>query len=119
MTADTDGVEVETSALLAHARAVDAVADAVGLGQDAARRMQLGTGAYGQLCRALPAMIEPLHDQADRVLTEARAAMEASALSLRTVARSYDATDADAAARLAAPRSGPPPLGPPPMRLPW
>jgi hypothetical protein len=104
--ADSQGVRVSPEALGTHARSVDRVGLTVQLAMDAAGQVRLGTQAYGQLCQALPAMLDPLHDLAGRVLAEARSALDESARSLRTAADRYSTTDTAAAARF-----GPPPAG--------
>ncbi|MEV4758012.1 type VII secretion target [Micromonospora sp. NPDC049559] len=100
------GVAVPADALVGHAGAVDRIGGEVLRGLDAARQVRLGSDAYGQLCRMLPGMLDPLHDRLDHVLSEARGALDESARSLRTAAVRYEASDADAAVRLGSPGSG-------------
>jgi hypothetical protein len=102
MTAD-GGVRVVPDALVTHAASIDRVGEAVQLGVDAARQIRLGAGAYGRLCQLLPGMLDPLHEQADRVLSEARGALDETARSLRAAADRYADTDANVAARLGLP----------------
>jgi hypothetical protein len=98
------GIKVDTGALRRHASSVDDVAGAVRTAQNAARHVRLGGAAYGQLCQALPVMLEPLHDLADRVIAEALSSLDETAYALRAVARSYDAVDEAAGRRIG--RSG-------------
>lgn len=78
---------------MAHAHNLDRIGKTVRQGIAAAGEIRLGAKAYGRLGVALPAMLEPLHDLADRVLRESLTAMEESADAVRTTAHRYRDTD--------------------------
>lgn len=100
MTGTGDGVAVTPEALVAHARTLDTVGGTVQAGIGAANHVRLGSEAYGQLCRALPAMLTPLHDLVDQTLREARSSMDEAAHAVRSAARDYQRSDLTAARRL-------------------
>jgi Excreted virulence factor EspC, type VII ESX diderm len=99
MTSSSDGIEVVPAALVRHAASVEAVAATVALGQDAARQMRLGNEAYGKLCQALPAMLEPVHDLTDRLLSDVQDALTATTDSLRNAGHAYGDTDSSVVRR--------------------
>jgi hypothetical protein len=93
------GIEVDPAALARHADAVAGVATAVARGQDAARQVRLGSDAYGKLCQALPAMLEPIHDLADRLLSDVHDALLDTSDSVRSASRHYGRADGEAVGR--------------------
>ncbi|MGC5018538.1 type VII secretion target [Micromonospora sp. DT47] len=92
-------LEVTPEALATHAHNLDRVGETLRHGIAAAGEVRLGSEAYGRLCVALPAMLEPLHDLADRVLRESLTALEESADAVRAAGRRYRNTDDRAAHR--------------------
>ncbi|GAA2709539.1 type VII secretion target [Micromonospora olivasterospora] len=97
-------LEVTPQALTGHAASLDRIGGTVRQAIGAAGGVRLGGQAYGQLCAAFPAMLEPLHDLAERVLREARDALDETADGVRAAAARYDGSDQRAAHRLGAPR---------------
>jgi hypothetical protein len=92
--------QVESNSLVAHARTVDEIGDGIMAAADASRTVQTDTGAYGQLCQIVPALLNGLQQaMADGMATAAESAHE-TADSLRSVAAAYDDADAAAADRL-------------------
>jgi hypothetical protein len=92
-------LDASPEALATHARNLDQVGDTVRHGIAAAGEVRLGSEAYGRLCVALPAMLAPLHDLADRVLRESLTVLEEAADAVRTTAHRYRDTDDRAADR--------------------
>jgi hypothetical protein len=93
-------LEVTPSALTAHAARLEWVGGTVRQALGAASGVRLGGQAYGQLCATFPAMLEPLHELAERVLREARGALDETAHGVRAAAARYDGSDRRAAHRL-------------------
>lgn len=98
--AGTPALEVTPEALTRHAAGLDRIGATVRQAIGAAGGVRLGGQAYGQLCAAFPAMLEPLHDLAERVLREAHDALDETAHGVRAVAARYGETDHRAADRL-------------------
>ncbi|MEH0935249.1 type VII secretion target [Micromonospora psammae] len=102
MVADVQGdahLGVDPLALCRHAQNVDRVAETVQQSLSAARSVGLGAEAYGHLCAALPAMLAPLQQAAERALRESASAIEESTAALRVIARRYQEADEQAADR--------------------
>jgi hypothetical protein len=92
--------QVESASLVAHAGEVDRIGDGLTTAIQAGQTMQTDTGAYGQLCQFVPAMLNSLQQAVvDGMITAAESAHE-TADSLRSVAAAYDSADRDAAARM-------------------
>ena len=86
--------------MVAHAAKVDRAGDGLNAAADAGRAVQTDTGAYGQLCQLVPALLNGLQQAMVDGLTTAAGSAHETADSLRAVAAAYDATDTDAADRL-------------------
>jgi hypothetical protein len=76
-----------------HAGTVDGVSDAVDLARSAAQEAGMSAGAYGQLCQFLPALLNPVFDQAVDALYGSVDSLRETATKLRTAAT--NAHDAD------------------------
>jgi hypothetical protein len=66
----------------------------------AAGQVAMDSGAYGQLCQFLPALLSPLFGSATEVMNEAADALGETALNLRNTASAVTSTDAGSAQRL-------------------
>jgi len=83
-----------------HASAVDTAADRMATARAAAAQVQLGSGAYGQLCSFLPGLIDRLGDQVVLALTESTSALRESAVNLRAAAAGAESADSAASTRV-------------------
>lgn len=102
-----DRVEVTSGELTRHAGRLDGIADALGTAQQAGQAVRLGTGAYGQLCAFLPALLDGLQTVLVDGITTAAHSVRDTAGRVRTAASGYDAADTRSAAaldRIRAPR---------------
>lgn len=90
---------MSAGAVIRHAATVDDAADKMETARGAAAYAQMGAEAYGQLCRFLPHLIDPVADRAVTALRESAMALREAAADLRAVAAATEATDA-ASARL-------------------
>ncbi|WP_320065019.1 type VII secretion target [Micromonospora sp. RTGN7] len=97
-------LEVTPEALTAHAAGLDRIGATVAQAIGAAGGLRVGGHAYGQLCAAFPAMLEPLHDLAERVLREAHDALDETADGVRMAASRYRDVDQRAAESFGQPR---------------
>ncbi|GID26292.1 type VII secretion target [Paractinoplanes brasiliensis] len=92
--------QVDSTALTAHANMVDSIGDELTTAADAGHTVQTDTGAYGQLCQFVPALLNQLQQAVvDGMATAATSAHE-TANALRSVAAAYDRTDRATADRL-------------------
>ncbi len=92
MTAD-DRTEVQPAKLMAHASAVDRVADEVAVAKRAGDAVRLGAGAYGQLCIAMPIMVDNLQGIVLDGIDAALHSLHDTADRLRNASRTYQSTD--------------------------
>jgi hypothetical protein len=97
-----EGVRFPVEAVRQHAGSVQQVADAVGHARAAVHEVTMDTGAYGVLCQFLPGLLAPVFAAAVSALTESGAALHETALGLRAVADSTQATDEGNARRVSA-----------------
>jgi hypothetical protein len=97
-----DGVQFPIAAVRQHAGTVDAVADAVGQARGAVRQVTMDTGAYGQLCQFLPALLTPVFGLAVAAMNGSVDALHETAAGLRAAAGDTEATDEAGGRRVAA-----------------
>jgi hypothetical protein len=106
-------VEFPIGLVRQHAGTVDNVASAVEMARSAVHEVTMDTGAYGQLCQFLPAILSPIFGMALDALQESMGALHETADKLRTAAGATQSTDtarADVIAQI--------PAGHPGLRLP-
>jgi hypothetical protein len=97
---DSAAFQVNSASLVSHAGEVDGIGDGLTSATQAGQTVLTDTGAYGQLCQFVPALLNALqHDMVDGMSTAADSAHE-TADSLRLVAASYDTADGNAADRV-------------------
>jgi excreted virulence factor EspC (type VII ESX diderm) len=97
---DSAALQVNSASLVSHASEVDAIGDGLSSAAQAGQTVLTDTGAYGQLCQFVPALLNALQqDMVDGISTAAATAHE-TADSVRAVAASYDTADGNAADRL-------------------
>jgi hypothetical protein len=97
-----DAVQLPIPAVREHSGSVQGVAQAVGEARGAVREVTMDTQAYGKLCQFLPALLEPVFVAAVQALTGSEEALRETALGLRVVADTAEATDAAGARRITA-----------------
>ncbi|GAA1643115.1 type VII secretion target [Actinoplanes couchii] len=83
-----------------HAAAVGEVAERMAAARSAVREVSMDRQAYGELCQFLPGLLEPLFGGAVDVMNGAVDALSETALKLRVIAATIEATDVDNADRL-------------------
>lgn len=97
---DPAAFQVNSASLVSHAGEVDGIGDGLASAAHAGQTVLTDTGAYGQLCQFIPALLNALQqDMVGGMNTAADSARE-TADSLRSVAASYDTADGNAADRL-------------------
>jgi hypothetical protein len=95
-----DAFQVDSASLVHHAGEVDRIGDGLTTAAQAGRNVQTGTGAYGQLCQLVPALLNGLQQAMVDGMISAADAAHHTAGELRSVAADYDGTDQAAANRL-------------------
>jgi hypothetical protein len=96
----SDHFQVNAASLTAHAGEVDAIGDGLSTAAGAAHTVQTDTGAYGQLCQFVPALLNGLQQaMADGMTTAADSAHD-TADALRATAADYAGSDSGAADRI-------------------
>jgi hypothetical protein len=97
---DSAAFQVKSASLVSHAGEVDGIGDGLASAAQAGQTALTDTGAYGQLCQFVPALLNALQqDMVGGMNTAADSAYE-TADSLRSVAAFYDTADGNAADRL-------------------
>jgi len=92
--------QVDSASLGAHASTVDHISDGLTAAAEAGQAVQTDTGAYGQLCQLVPAVLNQLQQaMVDGMVTAAASAHETTD-ALRSVAAAYDSADNASADRL-------------------
>jgi hypothetical protein len=92
--------QVDAARLRTHAGTVDGVGDGLTTAADAGRAVRTDTGAYGQLCQFVPALLNGLQQVVVDGMTTAAGSVHDTADALRSVAAAYDGADASAADRV-------------------
>jgi Excreted virulence factor EspC, type VII ESX diderm len=100
MAVDASEFQVDPASLAAHAATVDRVGDGLTAAADAGRTVQTDTGAYGQLCQFVPALLNGLQRAMVDGMATAAGSVHDTAESVRSVAADYGNADAAAADRL-------------------
>jgi hypothetical protein len=95
-----DAFQVDSASLVAHAGEVDRIGDALTAAAQAGQAVQTGSGAYGQLCQFVPALLNGLQQAMVDGMSTAAGSAHDTAESLRSVAAGYDNADGKAADRL-------------------
>ena len=89
MTAST-GYGVTPPALANHAARIESLADEVAKAKQAGDQIQLGAGAYGQLCTMVPMIIGFLQGLVISGLEDANQSLKHTGEQLRAVAKQYE-----------------------------
>jgi hypothetical protein len=92
--------QVTPSDLVSHASEVDGIGDGLDTAKRAGEAVRVDTGAYGQLCQFVPALINGLQTTLIDGIGGAVTAAHDTADALRSTATDYDAADGNAADRL-------------------
>jgi uncharacterized protein YukE len=103
-----DGMQIPIDAVRAHAGTVDQVGAEMEQARSAVTEVTMDTGAFGQLCQFLPAVLSPVFGLALDALDGTIDALHSTADDLRATADAASATDAGSARRVTAADSGRP-----------
>jgi hypothetical protein len=95
-------VQFPTHLVERHAGSVDWVSDAMETARSAVHEVTMDTGAYGELCQFLPALLSPVFSIGADVLCASVDALHETAAKLRTTAATMSGTDAASGNRIAA-----------------
>jgi hypothetical protein len=95
-----DHFQVKSSDLVSHAVEMDGIGNGLGAAQQAGEAVRVDTGAYGQLCQFVPAILNGLQSHLIDGLGTAVTAAHDTANALRSTAADYDTADGNAADRL-------------------
>jgi hypothetical protein len=93
-------VQVNSADLVAHAGQVDGIGDGLTIAQQAGAAVRTDSGAYGQLCQFVPALLNVLQSQVIDGIATAASSVHDTADALRAVAAAYDGSDSGAADRI-------------------
>ncbi|HEX5204585.1 type VII secretion target [Paractinoplanes rhizophilus] len=96
----TDHFQVNAASLTSHAGEVDGIGDGLGQAASAAQTVQTDTGAYGQLCQFVPALLNGLQQAMVDGMNTAAGSAHDTADALRATAADYDGADAGAAEKI-------------------
>lgn len=94
------GVQFPASAVLRHAAATDEASELMAQARSAVQAVTMDSEAYGQLCRFLPALLNPLFGDAAGAISGAVEALGEAALKLRSTATALQAADTASARRV-------------------
>jgi hypothetical protein len=100
---DPGAFQVDSASLVSHAGEVDTIGDGLTSAAQAAQAgqtVQTDTGAYGQLCQFVPALLNGLQQSMVDGMNTAAGSAHDTADALRSVAASYDTADGTAADRI-------------------
>jgi hypothetical protein len=97
---DPGAFQVSSAALVSHAGDIDTIGDGLTSAAQAGQTIQTGTGAYGQLCQFVPALLNGLQQSMVDGMKTAAGSAHDTADALRSVATTYDSTDGGAADRI-------------------
>jgi hypothetical protein len=89
----TDEVRFPGGRVERHADSVERVGDAMEAARSAVHDVVLDSGAYGQLCQFLPAILSPVFGMGADALYKTVDVLQETAASLRVTAASMSATD--------------------------
>jgi|SRR4051812_23912938 hypothetical protein len=92
--------QVKPSDLVSHAAEVDGIGAGLGVARQAGEAVRVDTGAYGQLCQFVPAILNGLQTHVIDGIGSAVTAAHDTADALRSTAAGYDTADGNAADRL-------------------
>jgi len=93
-------VQVNSADLVVHATAVDRIGHGLTVAAQAGEIVRTDTGAYGQLCQMVPALLNELQQAMVDGMNTAAGSVHDTADALRSVAADYDTADGNAADRL-------------------
>jgi hypothetical protein len=102
-----DAMQIPIDAVRGHAATVDDVGAAMEQARGAVREVTMDTGAYGQLCQFLPAVLTPVFWLATDALDGTIDALHSTADQLRVTADGAAASDDGAARRVRASSGSP------------
>lgn len=97
---DPGSFQVDPAALTAHAGEIDGIGDGLTAAAQAGQTVQTDTGAYGELCQFVPALLNGLQQSMVDGMNSAAGSAHDTAAALRSVATAYDSTDGAAADRI-------------------
>jgi hypothetical protein len=97
---DPGAFQVDSASLVSHAGEVDTIGDGLTSAAQAGQTVQTDTGAYGQLCQFVPALLNGLQQSMVDGMNTAAGSAHDTADALRSVAASYDTADGTAADRI-------------------
>ncbi|MEU4216893.1 type VII secretion target [Actinoplanes sp. NPDC026623] len=97
---DRGGFEVNSATLVSHADRIDTIGDGLTAAGQAGQTAQTDTGAYGQLCQFVPALLNGLQQEMIDGMNTAAGSAHETADALRSVAAAYDSADGNAADRV-------------------
>ena len=93
-------VQVNSADLVAHAGQIDGTGDGLTTAQQAGAAVRADSGAYGQLCQFVPALLNVLQSQIIDGIAIAASSVHDTADALRSVAAAYDSADRSAVDRI-------------------
>jgi Excreted virulence factor EspC, type VII ESX diderm len=92
--------QVNSSDLVSHAAEVDGIGDGLDTAKQAGAAVRVDTGAFGQLCQFVPALLNDLQTRLIDGIGSAVTAAHDTADALRSTAADYDAADGNTANRM-------------------
>ncbi|GIF26692.1 acetylglutamate kinase [Actinoplanes tereljensis] len=93
-------VQVNSAELVTHAGRLDGIGDGLTTAKQAGEAVRTDSGAYGQLCQIVPALLNILQSQVIDGIGTAATSVHDTATEVRAVAADYDTSDGNAADRL-------------------
>ncbi|GIM89746.1 type VII secretion target [Paractinoplanes toevensis] len=93
-------VHVNSADLVSHAGHLDGIGDGLDQARQAGAVVRTDSGAYGQLCQIVPALLNILQTQVIDGISTAATSVHDTAEQVRAVAADYDTSDGNAADRL-------------------
>jgi hypothetical protein len=100
--ADGDLTRFPVDLVRQHAGTVDRVSEAMEAARSAIHEITMDTGAYGQLCQFLPAVLSPIFGMGADALRGSVDSLQTTAVKLRTAATNTHSTDAGSGQRITA-----------------
>jgi hypothetical protein len=100
--ADADVIQFPADLVRQHAGTVDRVSEAMEVARSAVHEVTMDTGAYGQLCQFLPAILSPVFGMGVDALYGSVDSLQETAAKLRIAASSTHGTDTGSGQRITA-----------------
>ena len=92
--------QVKPGDLVSHARKIDRIGDGLTMAQQAGAAVRMDSGAYGMLCRIVPALLDVLQDKAIKGIGVAASSARDTADAIRATAADYVGSETRAATRI-------------------